>query len=156
MILLLSLQFGQCPAGAACLCSARCPLGWLRQRPGRSASKTARSRGWQDVLAIGSSPWSCSGFLRARWLGSKVNVPRNRKEKWPISERLGQDAGSLVPPTCLGKGQRPYFLMRAGADLPGAVCKPQELVLQKGSVLPSHRPSLRADVLRRSLWCVQG
>lgn len=43
----------------------------------------------------------------------------------------------------LGKGQRPRFLMQPESDILGVMFKPPELVSQRRSTLPSHRPSPR-------------
>ena len=117
---------------------------------------------WLSVLLHGAARASSE---HGGWVPKSMSQETGRRNgrflkglAWTLAHlSLPHAIGQAVPESSfLGKGQRPYFLMRAGSDLRGAVCKPQELVLQKGSILPFHRPSLRADVLHRSPWCVQG
>lgn len=95
------------------------------------------------------------GLPQGMWLGSKSERPRKQEGEAALSQRLGLESSVSLPYTIRGavtqarfkrKGHRSYFLMGGVSEIWGPCFKPQELVSQERSVLPSCRPSRRFRV----------
>lgn len=96
---------GRTLAGTACLCSAVCQLedhGWGLA----ICFQVGHSRSWQVGLGhqLGASvliheglSGGCVGLLDTWWLGSRLSIPRGRKEKPWVSQNLGLESGTASP-----------------------------------------------------------